>query len=146
MKNLFIASCTLLLFFFTCCKKSDNRQYSYWYVNKDSFSSNNISLDIGKAIAVLQCLDSKNNFTIGFHFPYLPTNGTFPILLGSSHNPDSVNVVFYCNDKYYIPFKDCNLLSSSNNGKSMFTLAPVWYKNYYNPNDSVLIHGTFNEP
>jgi hypothetical protein len=140
----------LLLFIFLLsfanCKKKDNRNYSYWQVNQDKFSSNNVSVDIGKAIASFSCNDFVNNFTIAFHFSFLPLTGTYPINKSSNQNPDSVILNFYYNGNFYLPKKSGYLNIGSINGKTQCTLPPTWYCNYSNSNDSVLINGTFNEP
>jgi hypothetical protein len=140
----------LLLFIcllsFANCKKKDNRNYSYWQVNQDKFSSNNVKLDIGKAITVLSCSDNGNNFNFTSLYSHFYTPGIYPLKQSSSYNPDSVGACFYYKGKFFIPMYSGYLVAASVNGKIQCTLAPTWFSNYYDTKDSVLINGTFNEP
>jgi hypothetical protein len=140
----------LLLFIFILsfanCKKKDMRNYSYWQVNQDKFSSNNVRLEQGKAVTVLACSDNGNNFTIYSEYSRIKIPGTYAIKQSSSNNPDSISAGFYYKGKCYISMHSGYLVAGSVNGKIQCTLAPTWFSNYYDTKDSVLINGTFNEP
>jgi hypothetical protein len=53
------SSPTLLLIicilFFAYCKKKDMRNYSYWQVNQDKFSTNDVSVEEGKRNTSILC-------------------------------------------------------------------------------------------
>ena len=50
MKHSPILLFLILLLPFTNCKKKDTRNYSYWQVNQDKFSTNDVSVEEGKGI------------------------------------------------------------------------------------------------
>ena len=147
MKKLSYILYVLLLLSFTNCKKKDTRNFSYWQVNQDKFSSNNVNVDIGKAIASIGINEINNSFQITFHFPSFPLSGSFP-LAGrySNAHPDSVTMNFYYKQNFYVPKKSGLLIVNDNNGKSTFVLNTTCFENYYDSKDTVLINGTFNEP
>ena len=130
------------------------KQYSYWTVNEDSFSTNQVVANTyrspGNALAVLRATDSVNNFEIYFtHLSRFPQSGDFPLQDSSIHYPVSgVGVYFlYHSTSYFIAYPtDHHLSAASVNGKGQYTLPPTWFYSYYHPEDSVLISGTFNEP
>ena len=125
------------------------KQYSYWVVNEDSFKTNHVSADIGKARMDLYAEGFENRFGIGFNFGYeLPRNGSFIIAHDDTNNPNYVHVGFYYHDSLYVisPNTNNSIIASSVNGKAQYTLSPTWFVDYYDHSDSVLISGTFNEP
>ena len=146
LKKLSYILYVLLLLSFTNCKKIDTRNFSYWQVNQDKFSSNNVRLEQGKAVTVLACSDNGNNFTIYSEYSRINTPGTYAIKQSSSNNPDSISVSFYYKGNCYISMHSGYLVAGSVNGKIQCTLAPTWFSNYYDSKDTVLINGTFNEP
>ena len=136
----------------TTCKKKNNNQYSTWYVNSEKFSTNKVTVALGKEVARIgnDENDYKNNFLIGFNLAYLPTAGSFPIVHrgGNLHSVSTVGIGFYYHGLFYI-ISDNNdgvLVASAANNKARYTLAPTWFVNYDNSDDSVLIKGVFNEP
>jgi hypothetical protein len=112
----------LLLFIFLLsfanCKKKDMRNYSYWQVNQDKFSSNNVRLEQGKVVTVLACSDNGNNFTIYSEYSRIKIPGTYAIKQSSSNNPDSISVGFYYKGNCYISMHSGYLVSGSVNGKN----------------------------
>ena len=134
----------LPLILLTACNKDNKKQYSTWYVNGQEFKSNNVKKDIGNSASLINCYDEINRFTIGFIIP-LPTFGTYPLLIGTYAHPDSVNINFYYNNNFYIPYHNGELKIIGNK-KFKAELSPAWFKNYDDPFDTVLISGTFNEP
>lgn len=141
----------LLLFVFASCRKRHENAYSIWIINKDTFSTNDVRLDIGKAIAIF----STNNFENGFGFMFytysangLPSSGTFLITDTTSQNPNYVELGFYYNGHGYTIAEDlsASIVAMEKNGKASCVLSPTWFTNPTNSVDSVLIQGTFNEP
>jgi hypothetical protein len=147
MKRATLLVCTIICLMFTACKKE--KQYSTWYVNSDSFSTNEAETSIGKAIAKFSSLnhDNKNYFRIGFNVGYLPTEGQYKIEYNSTTSIFS-GISFYYNGVFFIssPNTENYLYASSNSGKASYSLPATWFINYDNHEDSVLIKGTFNEP
>lgn len=144
MKRTLLAAVSIICLC-NACKKEDKRQYSYWYVNNDSFKSNNVKKDVGKAIAEINCTDEVNRFAIAFYLSFFPTSGNYPIAKSSSQNPDSVAVGFYYLNNFYIVHKE-GILNVVSNNKFKCELQPTWFVAYDNANDTVLIKGTFSEP
>jgi len=131
--------------------KNTSKQYSYWVVNEDSFSTNEVTIAIGKAESGMGNNQSnrENNFSISFNIGYkLPVSGYFNLAKEQTQDPDIVGIGFNYNKVWYIPslYSNSLLTASSVNNKARYALPPTWFVNYYNHNDSVLIHGVFNEP
>ena len=139
-----------LLYIFSGCKKTDNRQYSYWYINADSFASNETVLAVDKAMVWLGIgNNNRTAFTIVFNFGFqAPQSGDWSLSHTPEQHPDSVNIGFYYNgDVYHVaPSNRSALHASLVNGKVRYELPPGSFFRYGNPNDTVLIHGTFNQP
>ena len=155
MKKTAIISGFLATLFFLSCHRDkkptpeDNRQYSYWTVNEDSFSTNHVETAIGKARVDLYSEGFVNRFSMTFNFGYeLPKNGSFPLAKVPTDDPNIVGIGFYYNTVHYIPSPSSNsvLSAASINNKARYTLPPTWFINYDNHSDSALISGTFNEP
>jgi hypothetical protein len=147
MKHSPILLLIICILFFANCKKKDTRNYSYWQVNQDKFSSNNVSVDIGKAISTVGINEIINSFHITFHFSTLPISGNFPLAGRYSHaHPDSVTLNFYYKENFYVPQKSGLLIVNEKSGKSSFFLNSTCFENYNDAKDTVLITGTFNEP
>lgn len=135
----------------TACKKEDNRQYSTWYVNEDTFTTNDVKTDIGKVVANIQTNNISNGFWLWFNTGSLrggfPTSGSFKLDC-SQQNPQWVCMGIF--------FKDTGFLSNENNlkyiaasqknGKAQYILDTTWFYNSYRPNDSIKVHGIFNQP
>lgn len=152
MKNIVLFSVVLTIAFCSCHKKEkptpeDNRQYSYWTVNEDSFSTNQVYSTIGKAIAAITSDGFENGFDITFNFGYeLPKNGSFQIDC-DSYSPDYICIsIVYNGVGYHKTSVPAYLQASEANGKAQYTLQPTWFYNAQDPSDSVLISGIFNEP
>ena len=136
-----------LLLFLSCCKKADNRQYSYWHVDNDSFETNDVRADIGKA----RCELTTNNYHEGFQFHF--NLGNFPQIgnytLGCSiQNPMWVCFGILHKDTGYLSNEpvENSLIATQVNGKGCYALKPTWFYNSYRHSDSILVHGIFNEP
>jgi len=149
----------VLVWFIASCKpdptpKPDDReppkQYSYWVVNEDSFSTNDVALDIGKGtIRMGSNNDVKNYFRLQFNFGYqLPVSGDWPLSSVETQDPQMAEISFYYKSDFYIvsTFENAFIHASLEQNKARYALPPTWFVNYYNHNDSVLIHGVFNEP
>jgi len=130
------------------------KQYSYWVVNEDSFRTNNVKKNIGLgACAIGNSQDDNNNcFSIRFHVGQeLPKTGTFLIVDSTFSGSQNIGYAAcdfrYKNVYYYVPYPtNSTFTATSVEGKAQYSLPPTWFVNYYNHNDSVLIHGVFNEP
>jgi hypothetical protein len=151
MKNLLFIIVTLLLL--QSCKDDvqpePEKQYSTWKVNGETFTSNDITIGINQVRAGLSSHNSPNRFGIIFWVSYFPVNGEWPLAINRNlQNPDSVSMgIYYNNQPYGISVNDAHpLVASKVNNKASYYLEPTWFVNTGNPNDSVLIEGTFNEP
>ena len=143
MKIFSIAAAFSILF--VSCKKGDNRQYSKWYVNNDSFYTNDIRVDKGNAVCQIQGNDFTNRYFLEFHLNYFPIGGSFPILC-SQQNPYWACLTITYKGIGYVSPKNTNLQADDLNGKGSYVLQPAWFYNESNAQDSVLVRGTFNEP
>jgi hypothetical protein len=151
----------VLLFFLFSCKKESHNQFSHWYVGNDSFASNNVivqsppdphNLPVWPPSVQLECLDANNNFILGFWLDDLPKGGTLFInnLDTVFYNPSVVDIYVHYHSAYYIVsnFSHSYLSASSSagTGKASYIMPPTWFVSYSNHNDSILVHGVFNEP
>ncbi|SDE86005.1 hypothetical protein SAMN05216464_11086 [Mucilaginibacter pineti] len=126
------------------CKKKEQLKESTWTANGETFTAV-AKPSLGKAIAVLASDDAHNRFSIAFNAPYFPTEGT--LTLGTPAADGDVNVNFYYHDVFYIQLNSNTTVNVSLfNNKTHYTLPPLWFFNYYNHADSVLIAGDFYEP
>ena len=136
----------LPIFFFACKKNENNNQYSRWRVNNDSFATNEVSVEQGKAV----CIFNSNDLTTGFDFTFYTGGFPFggPITLGCRIHSSS----WTCFDiRYkgvlYMSNKESNYMTPKLvNEKVEYTLDLTWLFNVNNPNDSVLVSGIFCQP
>ncbi|HTO14742.1 MAG TPA: hypothetical protein VLZ83_03180 [Edaphocola sp.] len=146
MKNIIIGIAVLSLSLLSC-NKYRNNQYSTWYVNGEEFKTNEVKITMGpEETYILSTIKNnlKNNFGLSFYNK--PVLGIYKIRVGYDYNYAFLDI-FY-NSKYYYPL-DTNafiLVENNNNNKLKFTLKDTWFHYYYDKNDSVLVHGVFNEP
>ena len=160
MKKLLILFAVLSGILFSCHKKEkpapdkpqpeDTRQYSYWTVNEDSFKTNDVDEVLGLGMCVLGNAQKNhtNNFSLYFNIGRsLPVYGSFKIDC-STQNSTFVCMDFVYNGIGYLININGSfyLTAGENNSKAQYKLAPTWFYNEQDPNDSVLIQGVFNEP
>ncbi len=147
MKKLSYILYVLLLLPFANCKKKDTRNFSYWQVNQDKFSTNEVSVEEGKARHEINTSNHTNGFQIVFNLGYFPMDGKF-VLNDTTSNPSCVGIDVIYNDTGYLPKPSNNLflIASDNNNKGSYTIPPVWFYNSYRNTDSVLVQGVFNQP
>lgn len=127
------------------CKKNDKKQYSYWYINTDSFSTNDVRVEAGNARHEMITNNLHNGFQITFNLGAFPIAGSFKMDC-SQMNPDWVCVNILYNDTGYLANPDSFAKAFSPNGKGQYIVPNTWFYNSYNSSDSILVHGTFNEP
>lgn len=133
------------------CNKEKPKQYSYWTINGQKYSSNNVAATEGhnRPLSVLSCHDSIR-FDLHFMQGYLPTEGSWALAtLSSSNDPSNAILGFYFGPTPYIvsEHNTNHLEASVYNDKARYSLAPTWFINFHHPTaDSILIEGTFNEP
>ena len=145
MKKLLIVFLTFILF---ACNKTEKKQFSYWKINGQEYSSNNVTSSIGKAVANIDCLD-KNSFDVTFQLPFLPTDRNLRITNQiNNQSSDLVKLNFYLDTiSYHISINENKkLIASQVNNKAHYTMEATWFVNYNNPADSILIEATINEP
>ncbi|RQO29913.1 hypothetical protein DBR32_15165 [Taibaiella sp. KBW10] len=145
MKNI---SILILALSFFACRPEKKKQFSNWKVNGVTYSSNNVTATIGRAMVTLTSHDTTR-FDLRFYLGFFPSSGEWPIIsINPSQDPNFAILGFYIDTiPYGITPRNINkLIASKNNNKVTYTLAPTWFISYNNPNDSVLIEGTFNEP
>src|ERR1043165_7480533 len=102
VKQLFLS--LFILSLLISCKKGDNRSYSKWYVGTDSFSTNNVTVEIGKAITIMASHDERYRF--GFFFERgggLPNNEAIYLIGKPTTSSSQVNAGFLANGKNYTP-------------------------------------------
>jgi len=127
------------------CKKEESRQYSKWYVNTDSFYTNDVRTDRGKGQHDIESNDPKNCFSLSFLLGFYPKEGAYPV---GCKGPDprwACLVIIYKGAAYLSP-KNAYLQTGEINGKATYTLQPAWFYHEANITDSVLVKGAFNEP
>lgn len=156
MKKILLFPIMLTLTFYSCHKNEkpspvpeDNRQYSHWVVNEDSFSTNEVIVDIGHVFTRIRSnSDPDNYFRMQFNLTYLPEYGSFHLTTHETSDPANAEISFYYNGIFYVisPTENSSLEASLVNNKSQFKLDTTWFLNYYDNTDSVLIRGEFNEP
>jgi hypothetical protein len=155
MKKILLFPVMLTLTFYSCHKKEkptptpDNRQYSYWTVNEDSFSTKEVIVDIGHVFTRIRSnSDADNYFRMQFKLTYLPEYGSFHLTTYETSDPANAEISFYYNGIFYVisPTENSSLEASLVNNKSQFKLDTTWFLNYYDDTDSVSIRGEFNEP
>jgi len=143
-KKLIVLLC-LSLTILVCCKKSDNRQLSYWYVNADSFMTSDVRTDIGKAATHLVANSFENAFFLEFHLKDFPVNGSF-LINCSLQNPAWVCFAITYHSKGYIASSNAYINAVAINGSYSYQLEPTWFYNETDHKDSVRVHGTFTQP
>lgn len=84
------------------CKKTDNRQFSYWYLNQDCFRTNDVRTEKGKATHQLFTSSFTNGFFIRFNLGHFPTAGTYKLDC-SLQNPSWACFGIIYRDTGYLP-------------------------------------------
>ena len=87
--NKYLLSFCICLTVVTACNNRDKKEivisepkpkpYSYWKINGQEFSSNNVEGGSGKAISIFLSHDSVR-FDLSFNLPFFPDDGNWPIL------------------------------------------------------------------
>ena len=127
------------------CKKKDTRNFSYWQVNQDKFSTNEVSVGEGKAIHELCATNLSNSFCFSFNLGYFPVSDSFKI--DCSLNAFSwVCFTITYNGIGYVNPRNSYLKAISVNGNPQYQLSPTWFYNENKVSDSVLVQGVFNQP
>ena len=145
MKKLSYILYVLLLLSFTNCKKKDTRNFSYWQVNQDKFSTNEVSVGEGKAIHELCATNLSNRFCFSFNLGYFPVSDSFKI----DCSLNAFNWVCFAityNGIGYVNPRNSYLKAISVNGNPQYQLSPTWFYNENKVSDSVLVQGVFNQP
>lgn len=138
-----ILTIVMVILLFNSCKKEEPKQYSYWTVNGQQYSSNNVIQSETKAGASI--IESNGKFILRFGFMNLPEKSMF-ILKNGTINPDYTLLSFTHNNQSYIMIKDSvHLDFNLINGKKQYILPPTWFESNI-LNDSILIEATINEP
>jgi hypothetical protein len=131
----------------SACKKDPPKQYSYWTVNSDSFRTNNVTLSIDKTGTILHGENDAGSFGLYWGLHSLPTDSNGYLIDSDSPNPVDVSVIIGYQGQSYRVYQLGQYLSAELvNGKAQYRLTDVWFKDYNNPNDTVLVSGTFNQP
>jgi hypothetical protein len=144
-----IAGITLLLgivLLIDACKKDEKSQYSYWQVNDDKFSTNDVTRRIGGKESSLRANNASNNFSLSFAGSgWFPPPDSCPVLCGMAVQNWACLVFTYNDIMYYSGRREAWLIASSVDGNASYSLKPTWF---YNTSlaDSVLVQGVFNEP
>ena len=133
------------------CKKEAPKQYSYWTINGQEYSSNNVDAEEGhnRPYSSFGSHDHVR-FDMSFKQGYLPIEGSWTLITPSTiGNPDRAYLAFYIDTVAYAPseYNTSQLEPSAYNSKARYSLGPTWFINFHHPTaDSLLIEGTFNEP
>ncbi|HET8572648.1 MAG TPA: hypothetical protein VFL76_02145 [Edaphocola sp.] len=142
MKKLIIA--LLLLATVYSCKKEKEKQFSTWYVNGHKFSTNEVRLDVGKAIYIL----STNTFGIDSNgFQIVINTGGVHTMHWLDCATDMCFKLIYNNSYYTGRLPGTVSTIYNTNGTHSFKLNETWFYNTYTPDeDSILVKGVFSEP
>ena len=128
----------------SACKKEVPSSPSQWTIKGESFESNKVYKDQGKAIAMLQTYNSENGFII-----IMRSGRSAPA--EAQIKCDTTNPMFWCMRMYYngiayINPRNASLKVGMLNGHRSYFLPPAWFYNASNPADSTEVSGYFNEP
>ncbi|RYD99046.1 MAG: hypothetical protein EOP54_05465 [Sphingobacteriales bacterium] len=148
MKNLLLfLSLGFVLAYSTSCEKKP-KQFSDWKINGTAYRSNNVSVSVGKGSAAMACQEPE-----GFSIVWYTSSG-FPDRDGrvwriADGGQGTVGLGIYRQGIYYnVSPHEIKYMRSriGDNGGIELVVEPVWYVNYDNPADSVLIEGVFRRP
>lgn len=91
---------------------------------------------------------TNEGFGLTFYLNYLPMNGNFQITNSLAQGQYYIGIGIWHKGQLYNVLNDLQdeVVASTVNGKAQYKINNVWFKNYFNSNDTVLINGTFNEP
>jgi hypothetical protein len=142
-----------VLMFGIACNKENRHPYSDWTVNGRAFRSNNIEKYGGNPKAStpspsLSCRDFENRFALSLDDGF-DVRGEIPLVFDSIQQDGTTGISFYVDTSYYILSQHMvsKLIATDRwKGLASYYLPPTWFHYFYNPSDSVLISGTFNEP
>lgn len=134
-----------ILVAFTQCGK--RKQYSHWKVDGKEYSSNNVIVQEYRGVWTLESND-KVRFALVFHGSALPTSGNFKITRTEDLGMGKVSMGICIDTVCYgiSPHQTKYVTATINNNKAQYQMAPAWFVKFNNPNDSILVEGTFNEP
>jgi hypothetical protein len=141
---------SLLLFYAGCRKEAP---YSTWTVDGRAFQCNNVEKYDGNPKGGtpgpgLACRVDGSGFEMELRDGFV-TSGTVPLIYDDNYYDGYTGINFYVDTSYYIlaPHTTSQLTATSRGrGLASHHLPPTWFHYYYDPTDSVLITGTFNEP
>lgn len=131
------------------CNKEKPKQYSYWKAGNQEYASNNVKLTKGKAISQFFVLDPTERVFLEFFLPGLPSSGQYLIVKDNPLQQDDRCVLgFTINSKWYqvAASEQKYVQAGMSTHGAVIEMPPTWYINHNNPDDSILIEGTFNEP
>lgn len=135
----------------TACNKKEKGQFSTWYVNNDSFTTNEVIMSVERNGCSLSSPNKEKGFSLykgGSGFGNPPQLGTYILSADyESGNPDLQHANFYYKGLFYrlLPDQADTLIIAKPAGKFRYTLKPGWFVNTVDSLDSVLIRGVFNE-
>lgn len=136
----------IVLVYGISCKKKP-KHFSDWKINGTAYRSNNVTVDVGKGAVEMVCHDSEH-FLISWYtssgFP--DSDGIIWQIAGGMQG--TIGLGIYTQGKYYIvsPHEVKYARSRVGDGTIEIVVEPIWYVNYANPADSVLIEGVFRKP
>lgn len=154
MRNLFyVPIFGLSCIFVLACGKQHHKPYSTWAVNgKDTFRTNEVYYRKDKSETSLYS-EGINSFAFSNLGAGVGADAFTPGIHvlssdNSSHNPDLLHAFFKYYDTAYtpMPFHNDTIEVLLISGKLRYRLYNSWFVNIDNPDDSVSIQGTFNEP
>ncbi len=149
MKNKILVICSIIcIAAITSCSKKEEKQYSTWMVNGEGFSTNKVTMMQGKGWSGLNTDDRENGFTMGWGDYGMRGPGVYQISIAQSNDPTLLRVSFNYKGVYYSlsPYNGGKLIGTLIGEKMQYKMPAAWFKNYYDPLDSVLISATLNQP
>lgn len=143
MKKVLFLAITILSFV-QCGKR---KQHSTWKINGQEYSSNDVIVQEYRGEWTLKSND-KVRFALTFHGSTLPTSGNFSITRREDLGMGKVSMGICIDTVCYgiSPHQTKYVTATINNKKAQYQMAPAWFVKFNNPNDSILVEGTFNEP
>jgi hypothetical protein len=146
-----LSSVSLILFLICCigCKKNNNNRFSEWTVKGEKFSTNDVTIDLGKMVSRLYSGPSENGFYLQFNsHNTLPTAGELTLAITGIYVDTYAQLTFlYKGDRFVVSHNCPQVLHpSAPEGNPEYTLSPTWFIKEVDSTDSVLVTGVFRKP
>jgi hypothetical protein len=142
-------------FFFNGCKHptptptpTPNLDSSWWVVNTDRYVTYATFVNGSNGATFLTGAADNSNFSITFHLPYVPAQGTYLLDCGNTASSAACMEISYKGMRYRAKAGNTDYLQAdSANQKAKITLPLTWFYSTISPDlDSVAATGVFTQP